>query len=182
MKALVQEVVANLSQRLTPAYGIQVRELSGDVSLSKQEVAETLAPEAGKIGSSHAHSFSGYNPQQRPCCHVKLVNSKKETELDMLVDVILDDASGQRMLVFVCPDCVSNNVPMASAQQCVRDTHRKWFIDERTAGQVFHVENAWGEKEIHISAGDIVDTDTFKCSNPFCRFKCRIHNNLMFRE
>jgi pre-mRNA-splicing helicase BRR2 len=41
MKALVQEVVANLSQRLTPTYGIQVRELSGDVSLSKQEVAET---------------------------------------------------------------------------------------------------------------------------------------------
>lgn len=41
MKALVQEVVANLSQRLTPAYGIQVRELSGDVSLSKQEVADT---------------------------------------------------------------------------------------------------------------------------------------------
>lgn len=41
MKALVQEVVANLSQRLTEAYGIVVREMSGDVSLSRAEVAET---------------------------------------------------------------------------------------------------------------------------------------------
>lgn len=41
MKALVQEVVANLSQRLGGPYGLTVRELSGDVSLSRAELAET---------------------------------------------------------------------------------------------------------------------------------------------
>ncbi|TYZ63781.1 hypothetical protein PybrP1_001841 [[Pythium] brassicae (nom. inval.)] len=41
MKALVQEVVLNLSARLTSAYGIQVRELSGDQSLSREQLFTT---------------------------------------------------------------------------------------------------------------------------------------------
>jgi len=40
MKALVQEVVKNFSQRLKD-YGVSVRELSGDSSLTRQQVAET---------------------------------------------------------------------------------------------------------------------------------------------
>ena len=41
MKALVQEVVANFTQRLTNAYGIQVRELSGDQNLSREQIQTT---------------------------------------------------------------------------------------------------------------------------------------------
>ncbi|RHY34546.1 hypothetical protein DYB32_000856 [Aphanomyces invadans] len=41
MKALVQEVVSNLTQRLTAAYGLQVRELSGDQNLSREELFNT---------------------------------------------------------------------------------------------------------------------------------------------
>ena len=41
MKALVQEVVANFSSRLTEAYGIVVKELSGDEQLSRTEIAST---------------------------------------------------------------------------------------------------------------------------------------------
>lgn len=40
MKALVQEVVKNFSKRLAP-YGITVRELSGDSSLTRQQISET---------------------------------------------------------------------------------------------------------------------------------------------
>lgn len=40
MKALVQEVVKNFSERLQD-FGILVRELSGDVSLTRQQIAET---------------------------------------------------------------------------------------------------------------------------------------------
>jgi len=40
MKALVQEVVVNFSQRFA-AFGMKVRELSGDASLTKAEIAET---------------------------------------------------------------------------------------------------------------------------------------------
>ena len=40
MKALVQEVVANFSKRLAN-YGVVVRELSGDSSLTRQQIAET---------------------------------------------------------------------------------------------------------------------------------------------
>eukprot|EP00980_Cylindrotheca_fusiformis_P003134 scaffold721_cov131-Cylindrotheca_fusiformis.AAC.24 len=40
MKALVQEVVKNFSQRLAP-YGIVVRELSGDSSLTRQQISQT---------------------------------------------------------------------------------------------------------------------------------------------
>ncbi|TMW65358.1 hypothetical protein Poli38472_008000 [Pythium oligandrum] len=41
MKALVQEVVLNLSSRLTDAYGIEVRELSGDQNLSREQLFNT---------------------------------------------------------------------------------------------------------------------------------------------
>eukprot|EP01138_Halocafeteria_seosinensis_P016461 gb/GECG01016792.1/.p1 GENE.gb/GECG01016792.1/~~gb/GECG01016792.1/.p1 ORF type:complete len:2228 (+),score=336.86 gb/GECG01016792.1/:1-6684(+) len=41
MKALVQELVQNFSARLTEHYGLNVRELSGDVSLTKAEIADT---------------------------------------------------------------------------------------------------------------------------------------------
>ncbi|KAF1781280.1 P-loop containing nucleoside triphosphate hydrolase [Phytophthora cactorum] len=41
MKALVQEVVLNLSARLSSAYGIQVRELSGDQNLSREQLFNT---------------------------------------------------------------------------------------------------------------------------------------------
>jgi len=147
----------------------------------REDVAEATNEEVGKIGSTHAHSFSGFNPSKRPCCHVKLVNSKKEVEQEQLVDVILDDATGQRMLIFVCPDCVANGVHQANAQMVVRDANRSWHIDDRTAGSTFWVENAFGVREYHISAGDIMDTDTLKCGNPFCRFRCKIHKNLMYR-
>jgi len=40
MKALVQEVVKNFSERLAP-YGLTVAELSGDSSLTRQQIAET---------------------------------------------------------------------------------------------------------------------------------------------
>ncbi|CAI5719859.1 unnamed protein product [Peronospora effusa] len=41
MKALVQEVVLNLSARLSSAYDIQVRELSGDQNLSREQLFNT---------------------------------------------------------------------------------------------------------------------------------------------
>ncbi|KAF4324437.1 hypothetical protein G195_001421 [Phytophthora kernoviae 00238/432] len=41
MKALVQEVVLNLSARLSSAYNIQVRELSGDQNLSREQLFNT---------------------------------------------------------------------------------------------------------------------------------------------
>ncbi|GFR50198.1 hypothetical protein Agub_g12366 [Astrephomene gubernaculifera] len=41
MKALVAEMVGNFSKRLTEAYGIKVRELTGDINLSKAEIEET---------------------------------------------------------------------------------------------------------------------------------------------
>lgn len=40
MKALVQECVLNFGQRLA-GYGITVRELSGDQSLTRQQINET---------------------------------------------------------------------------------------------------------------------------------------------
>lgn len=40
MKSLVQEMVNNFSQRLAP-FGVVVRELSGDQSLTKKQISET---------------------------------------------------------------------------------------------------------------------------------------------
>lgn len=43
MKALVAEMVGNFSTRLEP-YGIKVRELTGDINLTKSEIEETQVP------------------------------------------------------------------------------------------------------------------------------------------
>jgi replicative superfamily II helicase len=40
MKSLVQEMVSNFSQRLEP-FGIAVKELTGDMSLTKKQISET---------------------------------------------------------------------------------------------------------------------------------------------
>lgn len=40
MKALVAEMVGNFSTRLEP-YGVKVRELTGDINLTKSEIEET---------------------------------------------------------------------------------------------------------------------------------------------
>jgi pre-mRNA-splicing helicase BRR2 len=40
MKALVAEMVGNFSRRLAP-YGVNVKELTGDMQLSKQQISET---------------------------------------------------------------------------------------------------------------------------------------------
>jgi hypothetical protein len=148
---------------------------------SKQEAQN---PGPGGLGDSFSHSFSGFDPAQRPCCHVKMVNSRKEeTGLEMLVDVTLD-LDGKLQLTFVCPDCVERGVHQSFAQQTARDDHRAWFLDtsSRTgAGMPFQVINAWGHVETHISAGEIMDTDTLRCSNAHCTFACKIHKNLMYR-
>ncbi|GIL50154.1 hypothetical protein Vafri_6292 [Volvox africanus] len=41
MKALVAEMVGNFTKRLTEKYGIKVRELTGDINLSKAEIEDT---------------------------------------------------------------------------------------------------------------------------------------------
>lgn len=45
-QALVAEMVGNFTKRLTEPYGINVRELTGDINLTKQEIDETQARRA----------------------------------------------------------------------------------------------------------------------------------------
>lgn len=47
MKALVAEMVGNFSTRLEP-YGIKVRELTGDINLTKAEIEETQVSSSGQ--------------------------------------------------------------------------------------------------------------------------------------
>lgn len=42
-QALVAEMVGNFTKRLSEPYGIVVRELTGDINLTKQEIDETQA-------------------------------------------------------------------------------------------------------------------------------------------
>jgi pre-mRNA-splicing helicase BRR2 len=62
MKALVQEVVGNLSSRLSAQYGIKVAELTGDRQLTKQQISETqiivTTPEKWDVITRKAHDRS----------------------------------------------------------------------------------------------------------------------------
>jgi hypothetical protein len=84
-------------------------------------------------------------------------------------------ADGQLDMMFtmVCPRCVARGVPMGNAQMMIRNSHRKFFLDERTKG-VKTVEFAWGQRQVVVVAGTVTVQDLIKCDNVNCDFRCRI--------
>ena len=77
----------------------------------------------------------------------------------------------------VCPRCVSRGVPQGQAQLFIRDSHRKFYIDQRKAGPV-----QLDTGEVVLVAGTVTVQDRVKCSNYNCDFEVRIENSRVWPD
>jgi hypothetical protein len=76
----------------------------------------------------------------------------------------------------VCPRCVARGIPQGQSQMHIRDSHRKFWLDERKRGVVM-VEFGWGEKQAVLIAGTVTCQDIIRCSAHNCDFACRIDDS-----
>lgn len=105
MKALVQEVVLNLSARLTSAYGINVRELSGDQNLSREQLFNTqiivTTPEKWDIITRKAGDDRAYTQLVRLVIidEIHLLHDSRGPVLEALVARTIRNVEATQQLV-----------------------------------------------------------------------------------
>jgi len=167
------------------AYDKVMAQQKADADARRQQDAEdkrvgrTPIEQGGGMMFEHRLTDSQFSPK----AHVTYVGKGREFISDQLVDLFEDEIAGDKMLVFVCPECVRRGRDSGQSQCHARDSHRKWHIDTRTAGIIKTVENAAvpGGLERYLSGGEIMDTDTLACSHPYCGCAFKIHKNMMYR-
>jgi len=92
--------------------------------------------------------------------------------------VPLEDGGIEPMFTLVCPRCLERGVPSGHAQLMVRNSHRKFDLDERQKGEVVVVKNPeTGEPIPVILAGTITCNDVIRCSNFNCTWAVRIDDS-----
>ena len=80
MKALVAEMVGNFSTRLEP-YGVKVRELTGDINLTKAEIEETqVCLPTVTLSQSQ---LKAYSVSQIQCWSCMLPNNSRSHEMSL---------------------------------------------------------------------------------------------------
>jgi len=88
-----------------------------------------------------------------------------------------DAAPLEMMFAMVCPRCVSRGVPQGEAQMMIRESHRKFWIDEKRKGQVEPLEWPGGVREFVTICGTVTVQDIVRCSNYNCNYAVRIENS-----
>jgi hypothetical protein len=107
-------------------------------------------------------------------------------DMEILCELTRDDNTGKRMLVICCPECVMRGEPADQSQFVVREEHRKWDIDTREAGQMkvcLDTEFFSGRrfKQVYMSAGVVMDSETFVCPHYNCGVRYQIDKNMLIR-
>lgn len=162
----------------TAAYDqeIKQKEAEAEARRDAQDAERRLASVPIEEGGAKMFSHNLGHPTDDPKILIKFVNSKKETQFELLCDIGVEHDGSGRWFIFVCPDCVSRGIPSGQAQLRVSDKHRHWDLDDRTLGEVIVFD-----EQIYYSAGKIMDTDVLRCPNAHCTLAVKIHNNMMYR-
>lgn len=93
--------------------------------------------------------------------------------------VPMPDGQGMEpMFTLVCPRCLERGVPSDDAQLMVRNSHRRFDLDERKKNTIKVVTNpVTGEPIPIILAGTITCDDIIRCSNFNCNWAVRIDDS-----
>lgn len=108
-------------------------------------------------------------------------DTKLGVRMEQLCELLTEEIDGSRTVILCCPDCVARGIPSELAQMRVSERHRRWSVDTKNRGKLGHYTDAWGRRQVFISAGDIVETEILRCSGAFCTFACRIDHNVIRR-
>lgn len=154
-----------------------------DELLAEKKIASVPIDEGG--GKMYTNLLADEGEGQLPEAHVLLefVNNKGEPiyeygePLQMVGDIKLTAEQawpGELMLVFYCPRCKERGMPLDHCALHARQSHRKWYLDAKTAGELY-VFVGHGQKEPGRSAGKVMDSERLAC--PACGWACKIDNN-----
>jgi hypothetical protein len=162
----------------TLAYDQEIKknEAEAEARRDAQDRDRAIASVPIEEGGGKLYSHNLGHPTDDPKILIHFVNSKKETQYDLLCDIGIEFDGSSRWFIFICPDCVARGIPSGQAQLRVNDKHRHWNLDERTQGTVIEFDG-----QIYYSAGEIMDTDVLRCPNAHCTLAVKIHKNMMYR-
>jgi hypothetical protein len=164
---------------------VQRRRFEAEERRRKQDTERRMSHQPIDQGGAKMHSVelaSAHDPK----ILLRYVNGKKETEMEILCELVQDEGAGTRILTVCCPECVKRGMPMDQAQFHIREGHRKWSVDTREMGQprrytdvdYFSGQSCLG---VYISAGKIMDTETLRCPHFNCGVTYKIHDNMLYR-
>lgn len=159
------------------------READAEVRRKQLDADRRLASIPLEQGGAMMFDHNFADPLTTPKVHIRYVNSKKETIMDQLCEMVTDDISGDTILQFVCPKCVMRGIHPGDAQCTVRDSNRKWHLDTRTSGMAkIQTVDMRGRPvlEPYLNAGMIMDTDVLVCPAFNCGAKYKIHKNMLY--
>lgn len=83
----------------------------------------------------------------------------------------------ETVFALVCPRCLERGLPAGESQMLVRDSHRKFDIDESKKGTVIMLDYAWGYREPVVIAGTVTCHDVIRCNNYNCNYAVRIEDS-----
>ena len=127
----------------------------------------------------YSHNFT--DSISDPKVILRFNDTKLGVDIEMMCELVLDDVSGENLLLFLCPDCLARGIPSDLAQRRVSERARAWHLDTRDRGKMGRYTDAWGRPQMYLKAGTIVDTDILRCPEFGCTFACKIDGNIMRR-
>jgi len=91
-----------------------------------------------------------------------------------------DPARLDMTFALVCPRCLERGEPQGESQMLVRESHRKFWIDERTKGSVIALRDPWGNLDPVIICGTVTVQDIVRCKNYNCNYAVRINDSKVY--
>jgi hypothetical protein len=143
----------------------------------------TRSGEAARLGSMNLISSAS------PRLVLKYLNRDKTVRQEALAEITtLPDPSNpiiiDVMFSMVCPRCVARGVEQGQAQLMIRNSHRKWTLDERKKGSIvmveYHYPGSVPFRKPVVIAGEVTVEDIVKCDNFNCDFRCRIDKSNVY--
>jgi len=80
-------------------------------------------------------------------------------------------------VTLVCPKCLERGLPMGEAQLIIRESHRKFTIDERKRGPKM-VHSGFQQQLVNV-CGTLTVHDVVRCSNYNCTWAVRIDDSIV---
>jgi hypothetical protein len=146
---------------------IAAKKLEADRRRAASDADRKVASVPIAQGGAMLRELDMGSPKRNLVGVVQLVNTAGTHERFMQVDIVDGESNGQiiRTIVLVCPLCIERGLPQDQAQISIRDDHRKWYLDERTRGQVFTDPSTL---QVYALAGTIVAPGPYRCSAYNC--------------
>jgi len=150
-----------------------------DLEKQKVQQAGLHAGLGDEIASRYSHQFTDHPEIAVGYVPLMFMGANgKEVEHYGTGDIVLPDDpkfEGERMLMLFCPKCIDRGVLPSHCLIHVRQSNRKWYLDERKAGEMFVDCDGQPQR----SAGWIMDSERFVCGR--CAWAAKIHKNHVYQ-